>query len=921
MDQITPEEWERVQDLLDEILPLPADDRAEAIVRSCHGDDRLRGLVEEFVAVADTPFPLLDGSVDDYTVLLADDVEDATGRRFGPFEVTERIGQGGMGAVWLAQRVDGQFEQRVAIKQIRPGFEPAFAESRFREERRILARLDHPGIARLLDAGVAEHGQPFLAMEYVRGASITRFCDERGLSIEQRLRIILPVCDAVEHAHRNLVVHRDLKPANIHVTDEGSVKLLDFGIAGLLGEPEQTAASASVRVMTPPYASPEQMRGEAVSTATDVYSLGVVLYELLSGVRPFDLDGLDARAIESLICERVPAPPSQAAGAAAGGNGEAAAAVRAEVRATTPSKLRRQLAGDLDAIVLRALAKDPAQRYPSVAALAHDLRRHLESLPVDARRSSLAYRAGRFTRRHRLPLGAAALLAMALVAGLVGTSSQARRAGREATHARQVRDFLLNTFKSADPDVTDGGDVTARQLLDEGARRARSELTGQPALLAEMLLVIADVYQSLGLHREGMPLADEAVGLLVGVYGEAHADVATARNAAAWLHYHEGDYELAERELRAVIELRRRLLGTRHPELARSLDNLAETLRQRGEFAEAEQLAREALAMRSELLGRHADVATSLNNLAVIVRQTGSRDEAESLYRQALALDSALKGPDHRDVLTDFNNLANLLREKGQMEEAETIFRTILMRQRSRYGEDHPVTTTTRNNLAAVLSSRGRPAEAEVLFREVLGTWERRGEPEHPNAVSTHISLAQVLQQQSRLEEAQSVLRHAVALARRRFGDAHPLTAYALNNLASALFAGGDIRRAEPIFLQAIDIGGRLWSPDHPIVATFELGYARLLERDGRCPRAVALLDPAIARFGAGEVVPGSAAEARIILGSCLTSMGRPRDAEPHLLEAHRALAGNPARQRVAADRLIAVYEALGRPELGRPYR
>jgi serine/threonine-protein kinase len=403
-----------------------------------------------------------------------------------------------MGTVYLAERVDGQFEQQVAIKLLKQGLPGEDARRRFLQERQILARLEHPGIARLLDGGVTAEGTPFFVMEHVEGRPVTAYCNEQNFGIEQRLRVFLEICDAVQYAHRNLVVHRDLKPSNILVDAAGRVKLLDFGIAKLLAEGDDGApaeATRSVlRAMTPEYAAPEQVRGDPVTTATDVYVLGVLLYELLAGQRPYRVGRGPISELERAILEEEPLRPSARTTGGAGLPG------------IGPRELQRRLRGDLDGIVLKALEKEPERRYPSAEALATDIRRHLQGLPVSAHGDRLAYRTWKFARRHRLSMAAAGLGFLSLIGGLIGTTWQAQRAAREARKAEVVKDFLKSLFSASDPKEAQGKERTARQLLEDGARRIETELKDQPEVQSEVARLIAAVYRELGEYDRAAPL-------------------------------------------------------------------------------------------------------------------------------------------------------------------------------------------------------------------------------------------------------------------------------------------------------------------------------------------------------------------------------------------------------------------------------
>ena len=437
---MTPERWQQVKALFEQALERPPDERAAFLDQACHGDEALRREVRSLLSSHD------DGFLDEPLSLDAPSGDDGaahTGQRIGAYRLVREIGHGGMGAVYLAERADGQFHQQVAVKFVRHGVDSDTLRRRFRAERQILARLEHPHIARLIDGGVSEDGLPYLAMEYVEGTRIDHYCDAHHLSTNERLRLFLAVCEAVHYAHQNLIVHRDLKPSNILVTEGGTVKLLDFGIAKLLDDnaaatPLDEVPRTGMRVMTPEYASPEQIRGEPVTTAFDVYALGIILYELLAGQRPYRLSGLSPGEMERIVCEKAPARPSTAVTREAQTDATRAATPEeiSRMRSTQPDKLRRRLAGDLDTIVMMALHKDPSRRYRSVGQLSEDLRRHLDGLPVTARPDSFAYRISKFIRRHWM--GVAAAVFISLLGGIATTAWQARVAEQQRRKALTI---------------------------------------------------------------------------------------------------------------------------------------------------------------------------------------------------------------------------------------------------------------------------------------------------------------------------------------------------------------------------------------------------------------------------------------------------------------------------------------------------
>ncbi|NBC18727.1 MAG: protein kinase, partial [Bacteroidetes bacterium] len=570
--------WRHLKALFEAALDRPPEERTSFLDEACAGDEELRQELESLLMAAAGSGPF-DALADEFVSPLLADLEDDAdllmptleGRRVGPYEIARRIGQGGMGAVYLAERADGQFEQQVALKLVRHGLHGTEGARRFLAERQILARLQHPHIARLLDGGITEDGQPYFAMEYVDGLPLDAYCDEHELGIETRLRLFQTVCDAVHYAHQNLIVHRDLKPSNILVTeDPGSgpgqapqVKLLDFGIAKLIDVEDEgdLLTRTGMPVLTPAYASPEQVRCQPITTASDVYTLGVVLFELLTGQRPYDVQGRSPSEVEEMVCETEPPAPSAIVTRPAPGSASDAPPTRTS---GSPEVLRRRLAGDLDTIILKAMQKEPGRRYASAEALRDDLQRHLDGLPVTARPSTLGYRARTFVRRHRTGVTAAALVALAVLAGIVGTVWQARVAAQERDAARQeaakaerVASFLIDVFETPDPSEARGDTITAREILDRGARRVRTELAAEPAVQAQMMDVIGRVYQNLGLYDRAGALLDEALTLRRTTPDVAPGDLAASLHHKAVLLHARGAYDAADSLYQRALQMRR----------------------------------------------------------------------------------------------------------------------------------------------------------------------------------------------------------------------------------------------------------------------------------------------------------------------------------------------------------------------------
>lgn len=718
-----PAPWE---DLFDELVEESAAVRAARLSAIARADPELARFVAELLAADGTDeieigTPLLARA----PVFVAQALESGVERRevkepmtaepvaetIGPYRLVRCLGEGGMGEVFLAERSDGEFEQKVALKRIRAGLDSRAIANRFLRERQILARLDHPGIAHLLDGGSTEDGDPYFVLEHVEGVPITAWCEQRAASLETRIQLMIEVADAVDAAHRQLVVHRDLKPTNILVTASGRVKLLDFGIAKLL-QPEsfdERQTQVGGQPLTPAYAAPEQILGEAVTTATDVYSMGALLFELLTGRPPFDRAGRPlpalVRAVDSETLER----PSIVAAEADDSEPE-----RAIVRGFAP-----RVAGDLDSIALKALSRDPARRYPSAAALGDDLRRFLDGRPVAARPDSAGYRASKFVGRHSLAVAAGAVVFAALVAGVVAVFWQAGVARGEARRADRVKSFLIALFREADPSQTMGETITAREILDKGARRLDEELVEEPALRAELLDAVAQVERNLGLQAEAAGRAD------------------------------------------AAIALRRRAGGSRK-ELAASLVTRAEILFDRGDLAPAQAMLDEALGLAPELGNFASPLARRWAETRFsILGQRLETDEAESLGRRALAAELARPQADTLELVHWQLGLAGLLIDSSRISEGEPLVRDALAGLEETKGKNPLRLATARLQAGEMLDVLGDDDTAERwlvsgldLARTVLGA-------DHPEVALWEIKLGYYWSEHRRFDEAERVLLHA----------------------------------------------------------------------------------------------------------------------------------------------------------------
>ena len=872
---MNPDRWRRIEELFRTVADRPISERDNYLTQVCDGDEELRREVLSLLARDTAEDFIRDPIAVAALSLTTRPKDDLIGERIGPYRVTRLIGLGGMGSVYEAERDDEQFQQQVAIKIIKRGMDTDFVRDRFLRERQILASLDHPHIARLFDGGATSEGLPYFVMEFVAGDLITNYCRRHRLSVNEKLKLFREVCSAVQHAHQKLIVHRDLKPSNILIADDGTPKLLDFGIAKLLSpdtSQAQTRTETALHLMTPDYASPEQARGQAVATTTDVYSLGVVLYELLTDRRPHEFKTYSPAEIERVICEAEIEEPSKVVSRMTG----------------VPSKLSRRLAGDLDNIIMMAMRKEPERRYQSVEQFSEDLRRHLAGRPVVARKDTFGYRAGKFIRRHRAGVAILALLmilAIGMTVQAVRIARERDRANQEAATAQAVTQSLVAMFEVAEPSKARGNLITARELLDQGAEKVVRELKNQPVVQAKLMDTIGLLYQSIGLYDREQPLLEEALKLRRQALGTEHLDVATSLSHLAESARLKGDYAMSESLFREALAIRRKLLGEEHADVAESLNSLGCLLVDRGNFGEADPMLRQALAMRRKLLGEeHMDVADSLTSLGRLLSDTGKFSQAESLYRQSLTMRRKLFGNEHLLVAIDLNNLAAMLQEQGDYQGAETRFREVLAMRRKLLGAEHPEVVVSLANLASVLQDTGNNEEAEQLYRHVLTLRRKLYGEEHPKIATTMHNLATLLRDKGDYEEAEALFRQSLTMRRKLLGNEHPEVGSSLYSLAVLLYLKGEYSESEKTQREALDTYRKALKPYHWMIH-----------------------------------------RSRSALGACLIKLQRYHEAEEQLLAGYAGLKATMGDQHAqtqkAVSYLIELYDSWGRPEKVDPYR
>lgn len=771
---MTPERYQQVKALFYAAQELQPQARADLLLESCDGDAELRGAVEELLASAGKVEAFIEKPA--YAVIarsLADDASPLSveGKRIGAYVVVSKLGEGGMGAVYLAQRADDVYQKQVAIKLIRRSFDNADLLRRFYNERQILAQLDHPNIARLLDGGTTEDGIPYYVMDYVEGRPLLDYCDENSLSKDERLKLFRTVCSAVQHAHQNLIIHRDLKPNNILVTRDGTPKLLDFGIAKVFhANTDGQVAEATVtelRVMTPEYASPEQITGQHVTTASDVYSLGVILYQLLTGQRPYHFRSHLPQDIAKAICETEPERPSQAVS-------------NLEVQ-TSKSKDNRKsairnpklLRGDLDNIVLMALRKEPPRRYGTVEQFSEDIRRHLDGLPVIARRDTFGYRTGKFVKRNRYAVTAAAVVVLLLLAGVVGIIRQNRiataerdRAQKEKVKAERINKFFQDMLARANaswyaPGSGKKQDVTVIDALNEASAKIENELNDEPEVKAEILTTIGDTYGGLGRS------------------------------------------DLSERPFELALNLRRGLFGNNHIKVAESLYYLAGPKSLSGKYAEAEGLYKQALDIQRQRPNEGNNLPYMLLDYGSLLKGKGDNDAARDHFREALAIFQQRNGPDHLTVGVALEYLAHINEARGDVDKAEAEYREAI-----RLFGNAENTTLARMHvrLGLILVTKKSYSEAELQLRRALEISLLSYDQNHWNAVSVKMHLANLACLRGECARAKTELENILAEQKNYLSEdsreLHSVTYY----MGIVLTLNGEPKRGENYLRESLRI-------------------------------------------------------------------------------------------------------------------
>ena len=855
--ELNAERWSRVADLFAHAVELEPGKREDYLSSACGDDTELRDYIQDLLQ-AD---PAVEAIVERTIISTARDAfgddtsqsKQMQGQMIGPYRVERLLGSGGMGMVYLAQRADEQFDQQVAIKLGRHRLVDPQTELRLRHERQFLADLDHPNIARLFDGGTTDDGVPYLVMEHIDGVQIDMYCDLHRLNIAERLRLFQTICAAVHYAHQNLIIHRDIKATNILVAKDGTPKLLDFGIAKL-SDAEGAATAGLTRegavIMTPSNGAPEQISGKNITTATDVYGLGLLLYDLLSGLRAYETEGLTPAEAARIISQETTVSPSRrlAQKKKTAQNEHDAVALHeleqlAGDRSTSLERLQRRLRGDLDVIVLKALRKEPARRYRSANAFADDIGLHLKSMPIVARTDSWRYRAGKFVQRHFAAVTASVLVVAMLATFTVLLSVQNRAVVKERDTAREVIQFLEDIFMAHDPSRARGVDVTAEEILAEGAERIRSNLGDRPEIQSSLMGTIGRVYYNLGEYQPSEEMLEQALRLRLQTDGESHPAVAAARSDLAEVLIRRGQYGRAIELLQQSLAVNQLSNDGSSPLVATNLFNLANVYLATGQLDDAEAAVRSSIAIFIQIRDQYSlELAEATSSLARVLQVRGDLEQTESLLLEAIDIISTSQGPDHPFMAYYLQNLGVLQRSKGNLDAAEQTLQTAIEAIRRILGDKHDLLAVALVDQGILLHMKGDYDEAERVIREALDLGIEIHGTSHPR-LGLHKTILGMLQHdKSDLGNAEATLREALLIYDQVLDDDHQYIASALTELGAVLNTSGRAEEALEVLERALQMRLNDYPPEHVLVAATQIEYGDTMSRLGRFDEAEPLL-------------------------------------------------------------------------------
>jgi len=866
--------------------------RAAYLDDICKGDQNLRKDVEELLnAHEQAGVPLGVPAVSEASTLDKSGQIEGPGTRIGRYEVLELIGEGGMGLVYLAEQKK-PVKRRVALKIIKPGMDSKQVIARFEAERQALALLDHPNIAHVFDAGATKTGRPYFVMEYVKGMSIIKYCDEHKLSIEERLELFKDVCEGAHHAHQKGIIHRDIKPSNILVSIHGDrvvPKIIDFGIAKATAQAltDKTFFTYEGELLgTPEYMSPEQvdLATQDIDTRSDIYSLGAVLYELLTGTSPFDSETLREGGIEHIrhvIRDQEPKTPSTRLTSL----GQQARKV-AQQRRTEVGTLARRLHKELEWIPLKAMRKERTRRYRSASELADDIGNYLQGAALIAGPESTAYRLRKFVRRNRAFVTGVAAVLVVLMGGVIVSTLFAVRAEYARAEAQAVSDFLRNDLlASVDMFAAKDPNVTVRSLLDTASKKLEGKFTEQPLVEGWIRQTLGETYRTLGLYEPAESHLERALDIYRARLGAEDPATLACMTALGWVYFCQSHYEDAESQLDKALQVKQHLLGQEHPEVVLLMILLGRVYNAQGRLDKAEQVFRQALETAERVLVEgHPDTLLCMSSLARLYRDQSRYDDAEPLYVKMLDICRRVFGEEHPDTLVSMNNLATLYLDQGRYEEAEPLYLDTLEIRKRVLGEEHPDTLVSMNNLALLYQQQGRYGEGDPLYNETLEIRRRVLGPEHPDSLRSMNNLAGLYKDQGRYDEAEPLYVQTLDIRSRLLGDEHPDTLVSMNNLGGLYLAQGRYEKAEPLCGKGLEISRRVLGDEHHSTLALMNNLGVTYKEQKKYDEAE-------------ELLTGAAKGARRVLG-----------------EAH------PSTVR-SVTHLIELYEAWGKPEKAEEWR
>jgi eukaryotic-like serine/threonine-protein kinase len=969
---------ERIEELYHAARELEAGERAPFLRDACGSDEELRSEVEALLALDAVSGPLERPAWTAAASRGASETlvpADSGVTTIGHYRLLQKIGEGGMGDVWLAEQIE-PIRRRVALKVVKTGLNTREVMARFESERQALALMDHPAIARVFDAGSTTQGTPYFVMEYVAGVPITTYCDNHRLTTRERLELFMRVCEGVQHAHQKAIIHRDLKPSNILVTEvdgKAAPKIIDFGIAKALTQKltvDTILTRLGMIIGTPEYMSPEQALSscEDIDTRTDVYSLGTILYELLAGAPPIEVRRITFEEFLRRLREEEPLKPSTKIRTL----DAATSTEMARKRQTDPVALAKQVRGDLDSIALKALEKDRARRYGSPSDLAADIGRYLNHEPVLAVPPSVAYRARKFARRNRVALVTAAAFLLVLIAAAAVSIRQSVRASSEAAVAQAVNDFLQNDLlaqasaaNQAGPNTKPDPDMKVRTALDRAAARIGGKFDRQPEVETAIRNTIGQTELDLGLYPEARKQLERALELERQVLGPKNPTTLKTLSRLGRTAYLQGKYPEAEALFNEALAIQRRVLGADHADTLYSMNGLANAYYFQGKYAQAEALHTQILEIRRRVLGpEHRDTLASMTNLGVAYEEQGKYAQAEAIDTQTVNAERRVLGPEHPSTLASMNNLALVYLVQGKFAQAEPLYGQTLEIKRRVLGPEHPDTLASMHNLALLYDAQGKYAQSEALYAQTLAIRRRVLGPEHPLTLSSMSALAKVYRSRGKYGKAEALSSQTVRIERRVLGPEHSETLGSMSTLAGVYAAQGKYAEAEPLYRDTVEIARRALGPEHPATLVTLSDFAFMYQAEGKYALAEALVAQALAgrrhalgsehldtiasaadlaladifqgKFVAAEPLAREALDfnrkkqpnewqrfrAEALLGESLAGQKKYVDAEPLLVEGYRGMLARKERVAVpdryhlerAHEWVVQLYQNWGKP-------